>query len=156
MFKRAVRRLHLRCPWSLVLLLLPLLPPAVAAQSTGTVTGSVTRAEGGAALAGVTVSVQSTGQTALSSGDGRYTLRNVPSGPQTIVFRWLGYRPAQQEVTVEPGGTVALSFVVTDTTPRWQFYLLQKRDSPLAETPGAEPGRPGESRFAHKTLTPFG
>ena len=56
----------------------------------------------------MTVSVQSTGQTALSGGDGRYTLRNVPSGPQTIVFRWLGYRPAQQEVTVEPGGTVTL------------------------------------------------
>jgi hypothetical protein len=57
---------------------------------------------------------------------------------------------------VEPGETVALSFVVTDTTPRWQFYLLQKRDSPLAETPGAEPDRPGESRFAYKTLTPLG
>jgi iron complex outermembrane receptor protein len=108
MFKRAVRRLHTRCPWSLVLLLLPFLPPAVAAQTTGTVTGSVTRAEGGGALAGVTVSVQGTGQTALSGGDGRYTLRNVPAGPQTIVFRWLGYRPAQQEVTVEPGGTVTL------------------------------------------------
>jgi hypothetical protein len=35
---------------------------------------------------------------------------------------------------VEPGETVALSFVITDTTPRWEFYLLQKRDSPLAGT----------------------
>jgi hypothetical protein len=33
---------------------------------------------------------------------------------------------------VEPGATVALTFVITDTTPRWEFYLLQKRDSPLA------------------------
>jgi hypothetical protein len=39
---------------------------------------------------------------------------------------------------VEPGDTVALSFVVTDTTPRWEFYLLQKRDSPLANA--ADPG----------------
>jgi outer membrane receptor protein involved in Fe transport len=108
MFKRAVYGLHPRCSWSFLLLLLSFLAPAVAAQTTGTVTGTVTRAEGGAALAGVTVSVQGTGQTALSSGDGRYTLRNVPSGPQTIVFRWLGYRPTQQEVTVEPGGTVTL------------------------------------------------
>jgi hypothetical protein len=36
---------------------------------------------------------------------------------------------------VEPGETVALSVVVTDTTPRWEFYLLQKRDSPLAGSP---------------------
>jgi hypothetical protein len=33
---------------------------------------------------------------------------------------------------VEPGQTVAMSVVVTDTTPRWEFFLLQKRDSPLA------------------------
>ena len=33
---------------------------------------------------------------------------------------------------VEPGETVTFSLVVTDTTPRWEFYLLQQRDSPLA------------------------
>ena len=36
---------------------------------------------------------------------------------------------------IEPGETVALSVVVSDTTPRWEFYLLQKRDSPLAGPP---------------------
>jgi hypothetical protein len=39
---------------------------------------------------------------------------------------------------VEPGETVTLSVVVTDTTPRWEFYLVQKRDSPIAGLP-----RPG-------------
>lgn len=34
---------------------------------------------------------------------------------------------------IEPGQTVALNFVVTDTTPRWEFFLLQKRDSPIAD-----------------------
>jgi hypothetical protein len=34
---------------------------------------------------------------------------------------------------VAPGETVTVSVVVTDTTPRWEFYLLQKRDSPLAD-----------------------
>jgi hypothetical protein len=33
---------------------------------------------------------------------------------------------------IAPGEIVALTVVVTDTTPRWEFYLLQKRDSPLA------------------------
>jgi hypothetical protein len=36
---------------------------------------------------------------------------------------------------VEPGETVAVSVVVTDTTPRWEFYLLQSEDSPLAALP---------------------
>ncbi len=30
---------------------------------------------------------------------------------------------------VEPGETVILNFVITDTTPRFKFYLMQKRDS---------------------------
>lgn len=33
---------------------------------------------------------------------------------------------------IRPGEQVTLSFVVTDTTPRWEFFLLQRRDSPLA------------------------
>jgi hypothetical protein len=43
---------------------------------------------------------------------------------------------------VAPGEIVALTVVVTDTTPRWEFYLLQKRDSPLAgpTRPGAPAG----------------
>ena len=36
---------------------------------------------------------------------------------------------------VPPGEAVALSVVVTDTTPRWEFYLLQSQDSPLAAVP---------------------
>jgi hypothetical protein len=36
---------------------------------------------------------------------------------------------------VEPGETVALSFVITDTTPRWQFYLMQKRDDHFVDAP---------------------
>ena len=34
---------------------------------------------------------------------------------------------------VAPGDTMTVSAVITDTTPRWEFYLLQKRDSPLAD-----------------------
>lgn len=30
---------------------------------------------------------------------------------------------------VEPGETVILQFVITDTTPRFKFYLMQKRDN---------------------------
>lgn len=33
---------------------------------------------------------------------------------------------------VEPGESVSFSFVVTDTTPTDEIYLLQRRDSPLA------------------------
>ena len=82
-------------------------PSGVAlAQETGTVTGTVTRAAEGAALSSVSVTVQATGQSTVTGRDGKYTLRRVPAGPQTIVFRWLGYRPTQVDVTVEANATV--------------------------------------------------
>ncbi|HET7426090.1 MAG TPA: TonB-dependent receptor, partial [Gemmatimonadales bacterium] len=76
------------------------------AQETGTVTGTVTRATENGPLSSVSVSVQGTGQSTVTGADGRYTLRRVPAGPQRIVFRWLGYRPTQVDVTVEAGATV--------------------------------------------------
>ena len=41
---------------------------------------------------------------------------------------------------IAPGETVTVSVVITDTTPRWEFYLLQKRDSPLADDASSEAG----------------
>jgi iron complex outermembrane receptor protein len=76
------------------------------AQGTGTLTGTVTRSGEGSALASVSVTVQSTGQSTVTGTDGRFTLRRVPEGPQTLVFRWLGYRPTEVQTTVEAGGTV--------------------------------------------------
>ncbi len=36
---------------------------------------------------------------------------------------------------VEPGEVVVVNVVVTDTTPEPLFYLLQRRDSPIADAP---------------------
>jgi outer membrane receptor protein involved in Fe transport len=76
------------------------------AQAYGTVTGTVSRADDNSPLTSVSVTVQSTSQTTVTGPNGRYTIRGVPEGPQTIVFKWLGYRPTSTDVTVQPGGTV--------------------------------------------------
>jgi len=36
---------------------------------------------------------------------------------------------------VPPDAAVTISVVITDTTPRWQFFILQSQDSPIAATP---------------------
>jgi len=91
---------------SCAILLLALCPGLAIAQETGTVTGTVTRAGEGSALSSVSVTVQATGQSTVTGADGKYTLRRVPAGPQTIVFRWLGYRPNQVDVTVPASRSV--------------------------------------------------
>ena len=95
---------------------LALVPPRASGQDVGTVTGTVTRAGETAALSSVSVTVPATGQGTVTGGDGRYTLRRVPAGQHTIVFRWLGYRPTQIEVTVEAGATVTADVALEAVT----------------------------------------
>jgi iron complex outermembrane receptor protein len=108
MSRRALCGFHLWCSWVALTLAIAVGPGVAGAQTTGTVSGTVTRADGGAGLTGVSVTVQGTGQTTVTGSEGRYMLRNVPAGQRTLVFRWLGYRPTELPVTVEPGGTATL------------------------------------------------
>lgn len=45
--------------------------------------------------------------------------------------------------TIQPGESVTVRVVVTDFSPNWQFYILQRRDAPLA---GLEAGAGGSPR----------
>jgi iron complex outermembrane receptor protein len=106
-----------RRPTSLVFLLLPLLfAPTLLFAQTGTVTGRVTQQSetgAGGALAEVRVTVAGTALFTLTGNDGRYTLKNVPEGLQTLSFRWIGYQPVEAKVTVVAGQTTTADAVLS-------------------------------------------
>ncbi len=80
--------------------------PRAAAQGMGIIQGTVTRADDGAPLAGVVIVVRGVGTRANTNTSGKYTIDRVPTGSQTLVFRWLGYKPTEVAVTVTAGGIV--------------------------------------------------
>ena len=47
---------------------------------------------------------------------------------------------------IAPGESATVSVVVTDTTPRWEFFLLQTQDSPLAGRQPVDVPLPGGRR----------
>ncbi len=59
-----------------------------------------------------TITVEGTDRTARSDSLGRYTLRNVPAGPQVLLVRRLGYAPSRTPVTVPIGGTLTVDLVM--------------------------------------------
>lgn len=69
------------------------------AQQVATIRGTVTSA-GGGALSGVTVTLKGTNNSTATNASGKYTIQRVPTGEQTLVFRWLGYAPQEKKVTV--------------------------------------------------------
>ena len=73
--------------------------PALA-QGSGTLKGTVTQTESGQALVGVVVSVNGTNIRGVTNTRGTYTIERVPTGAQTVTFRWLGYKPVEVQANV--------------------------------------------------------
>lgn len=112
--------IHVAAPPSISCLLFALMsfamvtdPLPVVGQDTGSIRGTVTRADDGTLLAGVTVLVDGTGITAVTDRSGRYLLQRVSVGPQTVVVRALGFRPVDVTVTVRSGGTSTADAALT-------------------------------------------
>ena len=90
------------------LALLGLAAPVQAQQ--GAVDGRVVDASNLQPIQGAQVTIQGTQLGALTDEDGRYRVRGVPAGEQTVRVRLVGYRSATRTVEVEAGETVTADF----------------------------------------------
>lgn len=87
-----------------------LLVPAVAFAQTGMVMGAITDQSSGDPIPGASVQIRALNRGALSNVDGRYVLRDVPVGTQTVEVSQLGYATVQKSVTVTPGEPTIVNF----------------------------------------------
>lgn len=79
----------------------------------GVVSGTVTDPSG-RLLSGVLVQIEGTNLRA-STQAGVYRVVNVPEGPRTISFRYLGYAPSTKPVSVTKGATVVVNVQMTES-----------------------------------------
>ncbi|MEO6244537.1 MAG: TonB-dependent receptor [Opitutaceae bacterium] len=94
-----------RLPFTLVLFALALSLAAVPAQaqsSRGNIAGTVVDATTGKFLEGADVSVEGTDLHVAAEREGRFLLRDVPSGPRILVVTYPGLESASAAVTVAP------------------------------------------------------
>lgn len=66
-------------------------PGGLAAQATGTVSGTATDRETGAPLPTVQIYLEGTQFGGLSTATGTFTLSNVPPGTYTVIAQRIGY-----------------------------------------------------------------
>ena len=85
-------------------------PPTLAAQTRGTITGVVQEQDRGIPIEGAQVSVVGTSIGGMTQSGGRYTLTNVPAGPQVVQVRRIGYSSQTRAVTVVAGETATQDF----------------------------------------------
>lgn len=86
--------------------------PAAMLAQPASVTGRVTVRESGAALTDVRVIVLGTSVFTVTNAEGRYTLRGVPPGGQTIRVIRVGFVEQKKPVTVAGGQSTTLDFVL--------------------------------------------
>lgn len=87
---------------------------SVFAQQTATISGVVTDATNGEALAGATVILTIAGQTGIVGGDaadvdGSYSIQNLAPGSYTLTVRYVGYNESQNSVTLTAGQSTTLN-----------------------------------------------
>ena len=89
------------------ILLCAVAPRSLVAQAT--IQGRVT-SQDGEPLQQARILLVGTELSAISNQDGRYALRNVPTGPQTVRVLRVGYREGRKATTVGVNATVAMDF----------------------------------------------
>jgi TonB-linked SusC/RagA family outer membrane protein len=88
-----------------------LIVPAIQAQQPGAIAGTVTAPRTAAPLAGANVTIAGTRLAAVTGGDGRYTVADVPPGTYLVRVRLIGYGAAvDSAVVVAAGETTTLDF----------------------------------------------
>lgn len=85
--------------------------PAAAQTGKGTLTGTVTDAQG-AALQGVRVTLAPGDFTALTNATGQYTIVGINSGQYTLKANYAGFGDASQPVTIVGGQSAAQSLTL--------------------------------------------
>ncbi len=110
-FSRAGFETHTRAGVSVSAAINTVVDPVLVAAGTGTVTGTVTDPLTGTPLAGVTVSTSPGAYAAVSSGDGTYTLANLPPATYAVTASRRGrYSHQRENVVVEVGVVRTLHF----------------------------------------------
>lgn len=94
--------------------------PAHAQPETGAVRGTVLDATANVGVAGAQVFVAGTVTGTLTDANGAYFLSGVPAGEQVVTVRLIGYRESSKRVTVTAGETVTLDFSVEQAALRQQ------------------------------------
>lgn len=94
---------------SLLALALPAFPQA---SATGSITGTITLSDSGAALHGASVLLSPGGRTAESDQQGRFSFRNIPPGRYTAVAHMHALTDDKQAIDIQPGATATINFAL--------------------------------------------
>ena len=97
---------------STVITFMLVMAATISAQNSGSITGKVTTADNKPAE-GVTVLIKNSPKYAVADNKGVFEIKNVIQGEYTLLVSLIGYKDAEQHITVENGKSTPVSVQLT-------------------------------------------
>lgn len=94
-------------------------------QPGASITGAVRDEATGRPLAGAVITLPDLGQQTTTDSAGRYQLRQVPAGPNHLVFRFIGYAPRTIHALVPSVGSLDLTVSLRAVPARLQTLVVR-------------------------------
>ncbi len=107
-----------------VAVLLSAPPRCLDAQATGPVRGRVVETGSLQPVGEVQVNIVGTTLGALTNASGDFTIINVPAGERQVRVRRIGFRAADQTVTVTAGATVTVNFTLAPSAAQLEQVVV--------------------------------
>lgn len=92
-------------------------------QQTGTLMGVVTQTDG-TPLPGVQVVLQGTSRGTTTDAEGQYQIEDIEAGTYTVRATFVGYAPAQAEITIEADETVEQNFELREDVMQMEGAIV--------------------------------
>lgn len=119
----------------LALCLLALLPPSLGAQeetepaaagdSVATLTGQVVSAMTGGPLESARVVLTSSGRGAFTDAEGRFTIADVPAGPDTVQVGLIGFAEEEVPLELRAGHVTRVTLLLSETVLRVEDITVE-------------------------------
>ena len=124
-------------------------PAAAGERDAGTIRGIVVDTSGGTAIGGVSVRLQSSGQTVVTDEHGAFEFRDVPTGAQELYVSAVDFILVKRNVTVRSTETVDVIIPLTEGTGAYAETVDVRGRLPMTRR---EPSVAAEQTLGSKEL----
>ncbi len=93
-----------------------LLPAVTFSQSSGSISGTITKQSDGTPISDVNIFIPNTTYGTTTGAEGQFTIKNIPSGTYTLKATFIGFETARKKISVASGKTVEVAFSLKEVS----------------------------------------
>src|SRR5687768_7393277 len=104
----------------------------------GRIEGKITQSDSLTVIAGVNVYLDKTSFGAVTNGNGKYVLKNIPAGKYLLVVSNIGYQPITREIALNANDTLRVDVALVESIATLnEIVVMTKGNVGIKDIPGS-------------------